>query len=280
MMRIHSIFRPLALALVLMLSLSLPAFAEDCALCGVETGSDAYLCAACMLNLLSEKDIAGGLEITGAQVNENGSVTLTWQDEANNGPYCVYYELLDTAPVPFGWTAAQSLSGKSITLNHLAPGVSYVFTVADASGHQAEHIFYAPALGNGNEIGAKIRISTKVRRDNLMKEMPLSASEIMLDNGREHGLYLKLSYSMLRKTRNYAFTITVEAPGGFVDVVMSGDLVLNAGRSELAAWDFIALDDYFSYLERYFGGVPTGEYLVTMNFDGKPAHTVSFVVNE
>ena len=280
MMRIHSIFRPLALALVLMLFLSLPAFAEDCALCGDDTGSDAYLCAACMLKLLSEKDIAGGLEITGVQVNENGSVTLSWQDEAGNGPYCVYYELLDSAPVPFGWTAAQNLREQRITLNQLAPGVSYVFTVADASGHQAEHIFYAPALENGNEIGAKIRINTKVRRDNMMLECPFSASEIMLDNGREHGLYLKLAYSMLRKTRNYAFTITVEAPGGFVDVVMSGDMVLNMGRSEVAAWNFIALDDYFSYLERYFGGVPTGEYLVTMNFDGKPAHTVSFMVNE
>lgn len=280
MMRIHSIFRPLALALVLMLSLSLPALAADCALCGDETGSDTYLCANCMLNLLSEKDIAGGLEIIGAQVNENGSVTLAWQDEAGNAPYCVYYELLDSAPIPFGWTAAQNLRERSITLNQLAPGVGYVFTVADAAGHQAEHIFYAPALNNGNEIGAKIRIHTKVRRDNLMLEYPFSASEIMLDNGREHGLYMKLAYSMLRKTRNYAFTITVEAPGGFVDTVMSGSMVLNAGRSEVPAWNFIALDDYFSYLERYFGGVPTGEYLVTMNFDGKPAHTVSFMVNE
>ena len=91
---------------------------------------------------------------------------------------------------------------------------------------------------------------------------------------------MKLAYSMLRKTRYYAFSVTVEAPNGFADVVLSGDITLNYGKSEVPAWGFIALDDYFSYLERYYGGVPTGEYLVTMNFDGKPAYTVSFEVGK
>lgn len=279
-MRANPITRLLALALVLMLALSLPALAEGCALCGKETGSETYLCADCLLGLLAEKDISGGLEITGAQANDNGSVTLTWKDAADNGPYKVYYELLDSAPVPFGWTAAAGVRGHAVTLTELAPGVSYVFTVVDASGNQAETIFYAPALENGNEIGAKIRIHTKIRNDRKVLEYPFSASEIMLDNGKEHGLYMKLAYSMLRKTRYYAFAVTVEAPGGFADVVLSGNITLNYGKSEVPAWGFIGLDEYFSCLERYYGGVPTGEYLVTMHFDGKPVHTVSFVVGE
>lgn len=280
MMRANSVTRLLALALVLMMALSLPALAESCALCGKETGNENYLCANCLLGLLEEKDVSGGLEITGATVNEDGSVTLRWTDAADNGPYTVYYELLDSAPVAFGWTAASNVTGNAITLTQLVPGTSYVFTVADASGSKAEHVFYAPALENGNEIGAKIRIHTKLRRDRNVLEYPFSASEIMEDNGREHGLYMKLAYSMLRKTRYYAFSVTVEAPNGFADVVLSGNLTLNYGKSEVAAWGFIALDDYFSYLERYYGGVPVGEYLVTMHFDGKPAYTVPFMVNE
>lgn len=280
MMRVNFVTRLLALAMVLMLTLSIPALAEGCALCGRETGSETYLCADCMLNLLAEKDNAGELEIIGAQVNNDGSVTLSWQDAANNGPYCVYYELLNGASVPFGWTAAKNILGNTVTLTQLVPGVSYVFTVADASGSQAEYIFYAPAPENGNEIGAKIRIHTKIRYDDKVLEYPFSASEIMLDNNKEHGLYMKLAYSMLKRTREYAFTVTVEAPGGFADVVMSGNMTLNYGRSEVPAWGFIGLDDYFSYLERYYGGVPSGEYLVTMNFDGKPAHTVSLMLTE
>lgn len=279
-MRTKTVARLLSLALAFMMTFAIPAQAEGCILCGRESGSAAYLCAACLLELMEEKDISGGMEITDVTVNENGSVTISWSDSAENGPYSVCYELLERAPVPFGWTAAENIQGNSITLTQLTPGVSYVFTVTDASGSKAEAVYYAPKVENGNEIGAKIRIQTKLRRDYNQLERPFSASEIQEDNGREHGLYVKLAYSMLKKTRYYAFCITVEAPNGFADVVLSGDLTLNYGKSEVAAWNFVGLDDYFSYLERYYGGVPTGEYLVTMNFDGKPAYTVSFEVGE
>lgn len=270
----------LLLMLSALLLLALPAAAEGCALCGNETGSDAYLCADCLLGLLAEEDVSGGLTVEGVFPNGDGSLTLTWSDTAGNGPYNVYYELLERAPVPFGWTAATGVQGSAVTLSQLAPGVSYVFVVEDASGNRAEAAYYAPAVQVGNEIGAKIRIHTKVRYDDKDLYLPFSASEIMQDNGKAHGLYLKIAYSMLARERNYAFSLTVEAPNGFKDVVLSGALTLNYGKSEVPAWGFIALDDYFSYLERYYGGVPTGEYKMTMNFDGKPAYAVSFGVRE
>lgn len=279
-MRRNPFTRLLVLALVLMMTLSIPAGAEGCALCGKETGSDTYLCANCLLGLLEEKDVAGGLTIYGVALNEDGTVTLAWDDSADNGPYSVYYSLLEQAPVPFGWTAAENTTATAVVMTQLVPGVSYVFTVVDAAGNQADFVYYAPAVETGNEIGAKIRIHTRIRYNKKLLEYPFSASEIMLDNGKEHGMYLKLAYSMLRKTRNYVFSVTVEAPNGFTDVVLSGTMKLNYGKSEVPAWGFIVLDDYFSYLERYYGGVPTGEYLVSMNFNGKPAYTVSFEMGE
>ena len=279
-MRANLITRLIVLTLALMMPLALPAAAEGCAMCGSETGSDAYLCADCLLGLLAEEDVSGGLTVEGVFPNADGSVTLTWSDTADNGPYSVYYELLERAPVPFGWTAATGVRGSAVTLGQLAPGVSYVFAVEDASGNRVEKAYYAAAMQLGNDIGAKIRIHTKVRYDDKDLYLPFSASEIMQDNGKAHGLYLKMAYSMLARERNYAFSLTVEAPNGFKDVVLSGALTLNYGKSEVPAWGFIALDDYFSYLERYYGGVPTGEYKVTMNFDGKPAYAVSFGVKE
>lgn len=279
-MRTKLVLRLFALALVFMMTFSVPALAASCILCGQESGNDAYLCAECMLELLEEKDVSGGLEIVEAVRNDDGSVTLRWLDGADNGPYTVYYELLERAPVPFGWTAAKNVQGNAFTLTQLVPGMSYVFTVEDAYGNRVECIYFAEKAGDGNEIGAKIRIHTKLRRGRMMKEAPLSASEIMLDNGREHGLYLKMAYSMLRKTRNYNFCLTVEAPNGFADVVFAGGITLNYGKSEVPAWGFVALDDYFSYLERYYGGVPTGKYLVTMHFDGQPACVDTFTVSE
>ena len=279
-MRTKLFTRLVTLAMALMLTLSVPALAENCALCGKETGNDAYLCAACLLEMLEEKDIAGGLEITGAALNEDGHVELTWSDAANNGPYTVYYELLEAAPVPFGWTAAQQVNGTSLTLTQLAPGMSYTLIVVDAQGNRAEYTYFAEKPGDGNEIGASIRFKTMRRRNRTSVQRTWSAAEIMEDNEYKHGLYLRLTYSTLKKTRRYAFCVTVEAPNGFADVVFSGDLELKHGKSQVPVWGFVPLDDYFSYLERYYGGVPAGEYIVTMYFDGGYVDSGVFTVKE
>lgn len=278
-MRTKPVSRLLALAVVLMMIPAFSALAESCILCGRDSGSDAYLCANCLLDMMAEKDISGGLEITGVETNADGSVTLRWADAAANAPYSVYYELLERAPVPFGWTAAEGTDANALLLTQLAPGVSYVFTVVDAAGNKVETVYYAPAVENGNEIGLKTHIHTRHRYGEKVLNRPFSVTEIQ-QRSTEHGLALKMNYSMLKKTRNYAFCVTVEAPNGFADVVYSGQLTLNYGKSEVPAWGFIELDDYFACLERYYGGVPTGEYLVTLYFDGKTVYTVSFDVAE
>lgn len=281
-MRTKLFTRLLTLALVCMMSLSAAALAEGCALCGKETGSDVYLCAACLLDMLEEKDISGGLEITGAELGEDGCVTLTWRDAADNGPYTVYYELLEAAPVTFGWTAAEDVEGNGVVLTQLAPGVSYVFTVKDAAGNQVEHVYYAPQPGDGNEIGARIRFKTMRRQGDSgsSKKNAWSAAEIEQDNGYEHGLYLRLTYSTLKKTRNYAFCVTVEAPNGFADVIFSGTLELKQGKSQVPVWGFVPVDDYFACLQDYYGGVPVGEYIVTMYFNGGYVYSDTFEVTE
>lgn len=278
-MRTNMITR-LLLALVLMLSFIVPAQAESCALCGQESGNENYLCADCLLSLLEEKDLSGGLSIVGVEPNADGSITLIWDDTANNGPYNVYYELLERAPVPFGWTAESGVYANAATLDQLVPGVSYVLTVEDASGNKADYIYYAPNVKLGNKVGAKIRVTTKMRNGRNHLGIPFHVGDIQRPDTREHGLELKLSYSMLKYTRFYAFSISVEAPNGFTDVVSSGRVTLNYGRSEVPAWNFVNLENFFGCLERYYGGVPAGEYLVTLNFDGNPACTATFTVNE
>lgn len=277
-MRLNFFTRLMTLALVLMMICSAPALAADCALCGKETGSDAYLCAACLLDMLAEKDVSGGLEITGTVEEADGTVTLCWNDAAANGPYTVYYELLEAAPVPFGWTAADGVHGTSLNLDRLVPGVSYRLTVKDASGNEAEYSYFAQQPGEAERIGAKIRFKNMRYIYNNYVSGPWEASEIMRKNGVEHGLYLRLSYSMLKKTRNFAFCVAVEAPGGFVDVILSGNLTMSHGKSQMPVWSFIDMEDYFSILERYYGGVPTGEYTVTMYFDGGVAASETFTI--
>lgn len=272
------------LALTLLLAALLPtgALAENCSLCGEECTGSAYLCADCLVKLLREDDTPTALEITGFQTNADGSVTVCWADGAEAGPYSVYYELLAHAPVPFGWTAAQGVQTNAVTLRQLVPGVSYVFTVEDAEGNRATANYYAPTPEEGNEIGAKLRVHTKLIKNHngRVLDYPWRVHEISGDVDFTYGLYAKLSYVMLVKTRHYAFSLAVEAPNGFADVVYSGELTLNYGKSEVPAWGFVEMDEYFSYLERYYGGVPTGEYKVNLYFDGKHVFTTSFEVTE
>ncbi len=275
----HSAFRVFAVALALILLLMTPALAASCSLCGSDTGSDDYLCTDCLLRLLVATKEENPLEITGCSQNADGTVTVSWTDAEGNGPYTVYYELLAAAPTPFGWTAAAGIAGSSFTLDRLVPGVSYVITVMDSLGQTAETTYFAPIPQEDTEIGAKIRFKAMRRTGRLTKQQEsFSAADIAEENEALHGLYLRLTYSVLKKTRNYAFQIAVEAPNGFSDVIFSGNLELHHGRSNIPVWGFIPVDDYFALLEKYYGGIPTGEYDVTLYFNGNEVHGGSFTV--
>lgn len=277
----RSAFRAIAAAFALMLLLMTPAFAATCTLCGSDTGSDDYLCTNCLLALLNQKKEAIPMEITSVVQNDDGTVTVTWTDEEGNAPYSVYYELLETAPVPFGWTAAEAVEGTSVTLGRLVPGVSYVITVADCKGQTAEYTWFAPTPETDREIGAKIRLKPMLRTGRSTKQQKsFSASEIQENSETLHGLYLRLTYSTLAKTRHYGFHIAVEAPNGFSDVIFSGTLELHHGKSAVPVWGFIPMDDFFGLLENYYGGVPTGKYNVTIYFDGATVWSVPFTVSE
>ena len=279
-MRKHALLRLIALATVLSLLLMTPAFAASCTLCGGETGSDDYLCTNCLLALLNQEREPVPMEISLAQ-NENGTLCVSWTDEAGNAPYTVRYELLQAAPVPFGWTAAEGVTEREVTLTRLTPGVSYVITVQDSQGQSVQATYYAPIPGTDSEIGAKIRLKPMNRIGRSTKrQVSFSASEIAQENETQHGLYLRLTYSTLSRTRNYAFQIAIEAPNGFADVVFSGTLELHHGKSAVPVWGFIPVDDYFDLLQNYYGGVPTGEYDVTMYFNGQKVYTAPFTVSE
>lgn len=278
-MRLRYIIPALLLSLLLTLCLS-TAMAAECALCGNETGSEDYLCTPCLLELLSAKAPASSLTITSVDRNDDASVTVTWSDEDGNGPYTVYYELLEAAPTAFGWTAVETET-TVCTLNQLAPGVSYVVTVVDSKGHEAAATLFAEKPGMGNEIGARIRLKTVLRNGRVNKQRTeFSAAEIASDSGAEHGLYVRLSYSMLKRSRHYAFHLVMKAPNGFTDVIYSGTLDLHHGRSYVPVWGFIPVDDYFTLLEEYYGGIPTGEYVVTLFFDGKEIYSDTFDMTE
>ena len=61
-------------------------------------------------------------------------------------------------------------------------------------------------------------------------------------------------------------------------LVFCGTLELHHGRSSIPVWGFIPVDDYFDLLQAYYGGIPTGEYDVTLYFNGQKVYSVPFTV--
>ena len=277
----NALLRLAALATACLLLTITPALAATCTLCGSETGSADYLCTNCLLTLLHQEREDVPLEVVSAQQNADGTVTVTWTDDAAGAPYTVRYELLETAPVPFGWTAAEGVTENTFTLTRLVPGVSYIISIQDNQGQTASITYYAPVPGTDTAIGAKIRFKPMHRIGRSTKQQPaFSSSEIAQENETLHGLYLRLTYSPLATTRHYAFQIAIEAPNGFSDVVFSGTLELHHGKSSVPVWGFIPVDDFFDLLTDYYGGVPTGEYDVTLYFNGQKVYTAPFTVTE
>lgn len=278
-MRKHHIFRLLlTIGLICIMSTAL---AESCAVCGNDTGRDSYLCASCMLRLLQGEHVASPLEITEAVRNDDGTVTITWTDEEGNAPYDVYYELLESAPTPFGWTAASGTSETSCTFTRLVPGVSYLFTLEDSRGNKAEYIYYAPVPQTDTEIGATIRVKPRTYDGKQYKDrVYISPDKAVREGAEEYGLYVRVNYSPLKKNRTYNFLLVVEAPGGYSEVVYSGTLMLHHGRSHLPVWGYVPLADYFDILDEYYGGVPSGDYIVTLYFNGAKVHSDTVPVHE
>lgn len=280
MRRFHMI-RLLLLTLLLLAATTVSAMADTCALCGSETGSDDYLCTSCLLELIEGEEVVSPIEITRVRKEYNGNVTVFWTDSEGNAPYQVYYELLDSAPTPFGWTDGELVNGKRHTLTRLVPGVSYIITVADSKGNTAEYTYFAKEPELDREIGARIRLHTMYRWDyHYAQREDFSLSEILSENGTTHELYVRLNYSQLSYGRIYGFHLAMEAPNGFVDVIYSGTLELQPGRTYLPVWDAIPVDGYFDYLSRYYGGIPLGEYTVTLYFNGDEVYSDFFMMTE
>ncbi len=277
-MRMSSILR-LFLLILLLATLTVPALAAPCVQCGRETGDDDYLCNLCFVDLLDTSDEPAPLAFKRICRDYWGNVRVQWTDAEGGAPYRVMYAPLEEAPTAFGWTDAEGVTATHHTLGRLVPGVSYVITVADSKGHFIEQVYEAETADVSNRIGAAFTLATqRCTSDGVPERADFSLAE--LASGNAHSLNVQPTYGRLAYGYLYGFHLAVEAPNGFRDVVYSGMLDLSHGDTYLDAWREIPMDGYFDCLERYYGGVPAGEYQVVLYFNGTEIVREPFTVAE
>lgn len=280
----RKLFTALFLSLLFTLVLT-TALALSCSSCGKTVTSDANFCYNCGAKIYkgsssSSSFSTGGVSITGASVNDDGTVTLRWTDSGNNGPYDLQYEFMDEAPNSFYWTDEENVRTKSFSFAWLVPGVDYILSVEDKNGNTTEYEYYASNPYYHNEIGSSFTLTPILREGSSSEDVSrFSASAITRNNGNtQYGMRIKLRYSQLRKPRTYRYMFGVEAPNSYAEIVWAGTLELPAGNSSLSPWNFIPLTDYFRILETYYEEVPVGDYTVTLYYDGTPVISETFYV--
>lgn len=230
---------------------------------------------------------SSGITILHIAENEDGTATVYWSDENNNGPYEVNYVqklsedyMADryAANNTGMWYDTNSADGGSYTLRYLVPGQAYWLAVHNADG-QGVYEEYIPApVKSFPEFTVKLSNQPKLQTSSGTTNISqFSASEIALGVA-DHGMYLKVDHPQLARPRDYRSVVAVTAPNGAVLSVAINDFHMDSGNAGYVYWNFFDLSWYFDQMIYCFDSVPVGTYTVDLYFDGEYAASTTFRV--
>ena len=231
---------------------------------------------------------ARDFEITGARLNNDGTVTINWDDSAGKGPYKIKYKYYvngdfysDEQRKHLNYLEADNWNAKTYTLTHLVPGTWYWIMVFDEDDNVATYAYRPSTEPNFKEFGVKISMDFRSRKGSNTKNIStLSATDIKNRPKYTYGAYIKLTYSQLKKERHYVGHVAISAPDGTVlTCEYYDDFDFSAGRS-YTYWTLYSFDAAFDNAETLYGEVPVGKYTWSLYFDGKFVNSYQFKVGQ
>ena len=227
-------------------------------------------------------------EITNARLNNDGTVTINWDDSASNGPYKIkymyyvngdYYSAEQSKHLIY--TQEDSWNAKTYTMTNLAPGTWYWILVYDADDNMTKYAYRPSVASNFKEFTVKISMDYRSRKGSNTKNIStFSARDIKNRPKYTYGAYIKLTYSQLKKARHYVGHVAISAPDGTVlTCEYWDDFDFSAGRS-YTYWTLYSFDTAFDNAEKLYGEVPVGKYTWSLYFDGKFVNSYQFKVGQ
>ncbi len=218
-----------------------------------------------------------GFRVTACTVQEDGTVSLRWED--GQGPWKVQYRYAEDAPTPFYWVASAGLTDPVCTLDSLIPGVPYALRVVDANGQATEwHPCTLPAAKSVSLIGT--RMTASVYNDGVLiyhaQVLPIESILTCLDS-RSMGVKVNITYDQLARARTYHYQFVLTAPSGVKLNVESGFRAFPRGVS---SWlnHFIPLNTPFHTLLDRYGEIPLGQYTLQLLYDGSIVASATFSI--
>ena len=279
-MTYRRVFRTL-LAVLLLMCISSTALAAFCVSCGSNIDSSYAFCPKCGSKQPDSSSSshqstvpASSFAITGV-TSSGGTLRVTWNDPSNNGPYTVSYmsalsnDFMSDYNATTGlWTSVQSINAKSATLSRFIPGRANWIVVFDKDNNYCTYRYNASPQ-YFNEFGTDVSITLKTRSGNdYTKVSSFSSSHIASHkDSLSYGAYIKLTYPMLAKARQYSALITITGPNGETIIDTLDTMELPHKRSYTYG-NFFSFDWYFNVLTNYYGCVPSGVYTWSLYYDG------------
>ena len=223
--------------------------------------------------------------ITNVQVNENGTVTIAWADDAKKGPYKVCYEQLvsdnyysDEQNAITRWIQESTCHERWCKMTYLDPGTSYWFSVTDSTGETVRYAWHASRASSFSEFTVTMDMKQLRQKGSEASHVTFSASEIEGNSKYSYGASLKLTYSQLAYKRTYSFLVTVTDPTGIVQQTDYYSYInLPRGRSYYN-WDFYSFDEALENAKKQKGYIPRGQWTVSLYFNGLFVNSAGFNV--
>ncbi len=229
------------------------------------------------------------LSITGITENGDGTVTISWDDPNQNGPYQIGWlekkskvYLLDILTTP-AWTLNERQTGTSVQLGELMPGQSYWVYVEDSAGNEAHMRCERPDASPFT--GPQMTVVCKPRLQNsggLSAFSTWSAAEIEhAAADADYGMRLELTHGYMSQERTYYLQLTVTDPHGNSAMVNCGDFITGGKHgSKTTFFNFFSLNWYFSSLIDAYGYLPQGAYTLSVFMDGGHVTDIPFEMTE
>ena len=118
----------------------------------------------------TEPSSSGGISISKATANSDGSVSFTWS--GGTSPYKLQYEWYANDNHNAGtdiirWMASESIYGNSITLkNDLVPGERYWIILTDSENHTLWYDYHPEQKYFTDISGCSMKVSLRIKRNN------------------------------------------------------------------------------------------------------------------
>ena len=214
-----------------------------------------------------------------------GKVRIHWQDNVARGPYKVCYEMLlhqdydsDVQQATVRWVGEENVTGDSVTLSGLVPGVPYWITVFDADGVMVKSKYTPMARARFSDFNISATLSPRRNTGTEMVALEHYVAWDIMSDGESYGANLRLTYPDLEESRTYMAMSAITCPDGTVFVEsVDDDFCLDQG-SNSTYWEYYNLDSVFSALIGIYEVIPTGEYTWTLYLNAAPAASATFTV--